>query len=86
MATQVTVVTFTALEPLDGDFPYVDVEIETPYSDADAYATFFGKSISDGGGAVDVWIKDGTLAADGFRLLASAPFEGTVFLIHVDKP
>lgn len=86
MAIQSQQVTFTGAEPLDGDFPYIDVVIAAPYSDPDAYFALLGQAVDDGGGPVAVWIEDTSRAENGFRILAAEQFSGTVSVVTVDIP
>lgn len=84
MAAQATIATFTAAEPLDGDFPYVDITFGTAYASASVYAAVLGVEFSDGYGPIEVWIKESSVTASGLRLLAADQFAGTVTVITVD--
>lgn len=84
MATQTTIATFTGAEPLDGDFPYVDLTFGTAYASAAAYQAFPGVAVSDGSGAIVAWIKASSVTASGLRVLVSEQFTGTVAVITSD--
>lgn len=84
MATQTQVLEFDGTQPLDGDQPYIDVTIAEPYASASAYEVLVGCSVADGYGPIVITIKDSSITADEFRVLASAAFEGFVTVTMID--
>lgn len=82
MATQTTTAAFNGAQPLDGDFPYVDITFATAYDDEDRYAEVGGVAVDSGG--VAVWVKESSRTGTGLRLLAADQFTGTVRVITVD--
>ena len=82
MAILLATATFTGGQPLDGDFPYVDVTWATPYSAVGAYRVFAGVGVTDSNGAIVINLK--SKSTTGVRVLASDQFTGSVELIAMD--
>lgn len=84
MATQTNVLTFDGTQPLDGDQPYIDVTLDEPYASASAYEFMLGVSVADGEGPITIEIKESSKTTTGFRVLASAQFDGTATITTID--
>ncbi len=71
-AVQFKSVSFTGLEPLDGDQAYIDFDFVaqglTAYAAANRYMILFSTAKSDGS-VTTVNVKDGTQTGAGFRLV-----------------
>lgn len=85
MALQITSATFNGAQPLDGDYPYVDVS-GLSYSGASAYGIRLSVTMTDvSSGLVTVVVKSSSKSGSGFRILASDQFSGTVEVETWDK-
>lgn len=80
MAFQTAFATFNSAQPLDGDYPYIDVTWSVPYASSSSYRVFKGEITS--GAAVIVNFK--SKAAGTIRVIASDQWTGTVELVAVD--
>lgn len=76
-ALQITIATFTGAEPLDGDFPYVEITFAEPYDSADDYEVFYGANVDDEN-AVALRTPLAHRTATGLRVYAPDQFTGTV--------
>jgi hypothetical protein len=82
MAINPITATFNGAQPLDGDFPYVDITWPTAYASASAYRIAFGANLTDGNGALSIFFKN--KAGSGVRVCATDQFTGTVELTPYD--